>query len=82
MMQHANVTAAVVNSTKKPNIEKFRQYCKGAYVHRLISYPFHPINESVQRILSHCCDKMEEIDAGLGQLSETCLESQVGIFQI
>ena len=76
-MQHANVTAAVVNSTKKPNIEKFRNYCQGAYDHRLMSFPFHPINDSVKRILAHCCDKMEEIDAGLGQLSETCLESQV-----
>ena len=77
-LQHINVISAVVCSTKKPTkMEEFRQYCNQAYAHQLRSFPFQPINKSIHRICGHCCDKMEQLDAGMAQISENCLEHQV-----
>ena len=71
LLMMLNVTARVVNSIRKVNVDKFEEFCTNTCLQLLHTFPFCNIVRSVHRILMHCCQKMREMgNTGLGQLSE------------
>ena len=76
LLQYANVICRIVNSTRKIDVDKFEKYCKAAYEHAITHFDYCNIAPSIHRIWAHCGEKMRKMgNVGLGQLSETPLES-------
>ena len=71
LLMMLNVTARVVNSIRKVNVDKFEEFCTNAFLQLLHTFPFCNISRSIHRILGHCCQRMRKMgNTGLGQLSE------------
>ena len=71
LLMMLNVSARVVNSIRKVNVDKFEEFCTNTCLQLLHTFPFCNIAISIHRILMHCCQKMREMgNTGLGQLSE------------
>ena len=82
-MSYYAVISKVTNSSRKMSperISKFEAYCKEAYLHRLKSIDYWPMNKSIHRMWCHCCQKMRKLGFSLGLISENALERMVSHF--
>ena len=71
-----NVIARVANSTKKINVPKFKEFCKEAYIFKVQSFDWASLPVTQHRGYSHFADVIQLNDGiGLGDVSESCLES-------
>ena len=51
-----------------------------AYLCRISTFPFWPLNDSIHRMWGHCADKIRELGGySLGLISECAMERMVGI---
>ena len=71
-----NVIARVANSTRKIKISKFKQFCTDAYVFKIKAFDWPSLTVSLHRAYGHLPEIISLNDGlGLGDVSETCLES-------
>ena len=61
ILSNYSVISKVTNSSRKlpgQKITKFENYCKTAYIFRLKSFPYWPMNDSIHRIWGHSAQQM------------------------
>ena len=76
MFRDINVIARVANSTRKIDIPQLRQFCKDAYIFKIKAFDWPSLTTSLHRAYAHLPDIILLNDGlGLGDVSETCLES-------
>ena len=69
-------TYSVANCTRKIDTKKLKQFCTDANVYSVQAFPWASVTPSTHRAMSHLAEAIELNDSyGLGQISETCLES-------
>ena len=83
ILSNYSVISKVTNSSRKlpgQKIAKFETYCKTAYVFRLKSFPYWPMNDSIHRIWGHSAQQMKKLGGhSLGLKSENALERMVNM---
>ena len=80
IMSNYSVISKVTNSSRKMSaerIKKFEEYCKNAYIFRLRSIKYWPMNKSIHRFWTHSARKMRQLGYSLGIISENPLERMV-----
>ena len=78
-----NVIARIANCTRKINVQKFKQFCKEAYVFKVQAFDWPSCTVSLHRGYAHLADIISLNDSlGLGDISESCMEASHKILRL
>ena len=81
-LKNSHVISRILNCTQKVAVDDFILFCTKAYLHRVNTFPWATIPDSIHNGYSHSPQKMKKIGGyGLGTRSEIVLESSMKVLR-
>ena len=81
-LRNSHVINRILNCTQKVAVDDFIRFCQEAYLHRVNTFPWATVCDSVHNGYAHSPHKMKRIGGyGLGHRSEQVLESSMKLLR-